>query len=386
MITKVHIQNFKSVEDLTVELGQVNVIIGANGTGKSNILEGIAMGAAGTTNPWGIKYEHISSRIRAIEHHNLVSGFENSSQFDPIKVDIESDQFPRSLQMQFVPKANDGKEWVLLLEFEGDWPIELMKSLSEKDKNWSIFLKRVADPDDIIGSGSPADLPYLYALLPYSAFSDFLIYAPENTYLRKFEESGQITPLGLRGEGLFSELKQIFTRPEKAEQLSEIKEHLELFEWYEDMELPNGLLSMEYRLSIKDRYRAEGLEALDQRSANEGFLFWLFYLVLFTSEHTPRFFAIDNIETAFNPILCTEVMIRLTQLAKKHGKQVIFTTHNPAILDGIDLKDNQQRLFIARRGKKGQTLIERLEHKPQGGMKLSELWTKGYIGGIPSNF
>jgi AAA domain, putative AbiEii toxin, Type IV TA system len=275
---------------------------------------------------------------------------------------------------------------VFLLDFEGDWPIEIIKSLSKLDKKWSDFLTKFADPVDLAGKGTPLDLPYLYALLPYAAFSDFLIYAPENTHLRKFDEAGQISPLGLRGEGLFHELKQIFTRPEKAEQLAEIKEQLELFEWYDDMELPNGLLSMEYRLSIKDRYRAEGLEALDQRSANEGFLFWLFYLVLFTSEHTPRFFAIDNIETAFNPILCTEVMIRLTQLAKKHGKQVIFTTHNPAILDGIDLKDDQQRLFIARRGNKGQTLIERLEHKPQRGMKLSELWMKGYIGGIPSNF
>jgi predicted ATPase len=371
MITKIRIQNFKSVEDLTIELGQVNVIIGANGTGKSNILEGIAMGAAAAAdNGLFIKPEYLSIRIRTTEHPKMLSGFTLENK-EAIKIEYETTHENNHFFIQISP--SDDRNWVR--ELAGG------KSLEERQDSALDILKS-------------RDLDFWQALrstftkrqIATTSLPDFLIYAPENTFLRTFEEPGQITPLGLRGEGLFFELKQIFTRPEKAEQLAEIKEHLELFEWYEDMELPNGLLSMEYRLSIKDRYRAEGLEALDQRSANEGFLFWLFYLVLFTSEHTPRFFAIDNIETAFNPLLCTEVMIRLTQLAKKHNKQVIFTTHNPAILDGIDLKDDQQRLFIARRGNKGQTLIERLEHKPQRGMKLSELWMKGYIGGIPSNF
>ena len=42
MVESIHIKNFKSIADDTIELGRVNVLIGLNGSGKSNILEAIA--------------------------------------------------------------------------------------------------------------------------------------------------------------------------------------------------------------------------------------------------------------------------------------------------------------------------------------------------------
>jgi predicted ATPase len=171
----------------------------------------------------------------------------------------------------------------------------------------------------------------------------------------------------------------------KTKQIIDIKENLHLLDWFEDFDIPVGLMSNEFKISIKDRFISNA-SFFDQRSSNEGFLFLLFYLFLFTSENTPRFFAIDNIETGFNPKLCTKLMATLTKLAAKYKKQVIITTHNPAILDGIDLKDDAQRLFIAHRNKQGKTFLERIEAKTQSKMKLSELWMKGYIGGLPDNF
>ncbi|MEM7023208.1 MAG: AAA family ATPase, partial [Pseudomonadota bacterium] len=42
MLNKISIQGFKSIYDIQdLELGQVNVFIGANGSGKSNFLEAI---------------------------------------------------------------------------------------------------------------------------------------------------------------------------------------------------------------------------------------------------------------------------------------------------------------------------------------------------------
>jgi len=47
MITRIRIKSFKSLESVVVDLGQVNVFIGANGSGKSNLLEAIGLlGAA----------------------------------------------------------------------------------------------------------------------------------------------------------------------------------------------------------------------------------------------------------------------------------------------------------------------------------------------------
>ena len=42
MFNRLTIKNFKSIIDQTIELGRVNVFIGANGMGKSNVLEAIA--------------------------------------------------------------------------------------------------------------------------------------------------------------------------------------------------------------------------------------------------------------------------------------------------------------------------------------------------------
>ena len=47
MIRKIRIQGFKSIVDTEIELGQVNVFIGPNGVGKTNLLEAIGvLGAA----------------------------------------------------------------------------------------------------------------------------------------------------------------------------------------------------------------------------------------------------------------------------------------------------------------------------------------------------
>jgi len=42
MLRRVTIKNFKSIKNLSFDLGRVNVLIGENGSGKSNILEAIA--------------------------------------------------------------------------------------------------------------------------------------------------------------------------------------------------------------------------------------------------------------------------------------------------------------------------------------------------------
>ncbi len=44
MISQLQIKNFKSIDQLTIELGRFNVLIGANGCGKTNILETLING------------------------------------------------------------------------------------------------------------------------------------------------------------------------------------------------------------------------------------------------------------------------------------------------------------------------------------------------------
>ena len=170
----------------------------------------------------------------------------------------------------------------------------------------------------------------------------------------------------------------------------EIIENLELIDWFDGFEIPKDLVFTERRIRIKDRFLEEGLQYFDQRSSNEGFLFLMFYFALFISKYTPKFFAIDNIDASLNPKLCIELIKILTKLAKKHDKQVIFTTHNPAVLDGLNLNDDEVRLLVVSRNIEGHTKVKRMNHRPtpegEVPVRLSEKFMRGYIGGLPKNF
>ena len=86
--------------------------------------------------------------------------------------------------------------------------------------------------------------------------------------------------------------------------LKEIKSSLKVLGWFEDFSLTDDVFQGFKRLELKDRYLAPDLSGFDQVSTNEGFLFLLFYFVLFSSNLTPKVFAVDNIDASLNPKLC----------------------------------------------------------------------------------
>lgn len=220
-----------------------------------------------------------------------------------------------------------------------------------------------------------------------SALQDFIIFSPENSALRAFEREGQIEPLGINGEGLLKLLSVMSRKGEEAE-LRKIKDALKLFAWFEDFTITP--YENRDRMLIKDRYIDRETGSFDPRSANEGFLFASFYFALFCSHRTPKFFAVDNIDASLNPKLCERIVKTLVKLAKHHDKQAIFTTHSPATLDGLNLDDPEQRLFIVSRGRSGQTRVRRYM-KPaneanSAPTRLSEAFLSGALGGLPRGF
>ena len=46
MIKEIRIKNYKSIQKLKISVGQLTVLIGENGSGKTNILEAIALASA----------------------------------------------------------------------------------------------------------------------------------------------------------------------------------------------------------------------------------------------------------------------------------------------------------------------------------------------------
>jgi predicted ATPase len=382
------------------------VFIGENGCGKSNILEAIALAGAAAGNK--LDNEFLAPRgIRVTEPEFMRSAFDKENVTKEIKINLKkTDETILNFILQHDNQTysswtsvngslmtyeetlsilKDPTNTRSLLSVIGQI-INLLKIRPQinKDGNLSFDNNWLEEYEKIALS----NISLIRQNLEEGSFriTDFLIYSPENSLLRTFKEEGQVQPLGTKGEGL---LKLLNVLNGNSNNINAVKKQLELIDWFDDFKIhPDS--DIERTIQIKDRYLDKELPYFNQRSSNEGFLFLMFYFALFISDDTPKFFAIDNIENALNPKLCTKLIQELVELAKKYDKQVIFTTHNPAVLDGLDLSDDEQRLFVIYRNVDGHTKARRISApeplEDDDPVQLSEAFINGYLGGLPNNF
>jgi predicted ATPase len=105
----------------------------------------------------------------------------------------------------------------------------------------------------------------------------------------------------------------------------------------------------------------------------------------------PRIIAIDNLDQALNPRLLSQLVNRLASwlFAADAQRQLLFTAHNPAALDGLDLTDPEVRLFAVERNSDGITQIRRIQLSGKllemnQEYPLSRLWLMGHLGAVPN--
>ena len=362
MIETITVKNFKSITDMTLSLGNVNVFIGANGSGKSNILEAIAMVAAERSAQIEVN-SMIQKGIRIAKPDLMISSFYGQPSNSTINVNISGT--------------------------EGERIKYAVTNLAPEDiySTWNAPWSTGARRGNIKEAVEKTDKLREY-------LSKYLIYSLSINALRGLTSDSLQYPLGLNGEGLDVLLNNI-----PKEEIMQIKESAkDYISWIEDIFFDSEeIYKMQgYKLGrsksnlyFRDKFMQKKNNLFSAENANEGALELLFYLTLFISRKTPDFFAIDNIENGLNPRLCRFLMKKICELAVKNGKQVLITTHNPAILDGLNLNDGSQRLYVVTRNDEGKTQAKRIQTKEQTGeqrMMLSEMWMKGLIGVVPYNF
>ena len=156
MIRKIEIENFKSVKKLELELGRVTVLIGANGAGKSNILEGIAFGAAAADGK--LDYEFFASRGIRVPDDNrwILPAFPTNEKINSVTYRIELDSTKLELYFARFRVLCSSQKW---------------------DRFWDTTVP------------SPGG-EYEDSLIE---LRKFLIYSPENKELRTFSEETQIS-------------------------------------------------------------------------------------------------------------------------------------------------------------------------------------------------
>ena len=390
MLRKVKIENYKSVVNQTFELGRFNVVIGANGCGKSNLLEAIAM--AGLSSSGALLPEMFENRgIRLSDNRFMRSAFEDVDK-EFISVKVETSDGDESVYRIHYNAEQKPAQWEDVVEEETKI---LLSTIQENGSQFKVkdlkdFIEKMSkklDEDNTLNVNlfEKDNHSLVLARSRVNGLKNFTIYSLEETELRSLDQMPS-TKLGRTGRGLLPYLKDLSKTEDGINILNEVKENLMVIDWFEDLEMPESVLSQDSTLKLKDRYVDESLDFFDQRSANEAFLYLLFYFTLFISDETPSFFAIDNIESSLNPKLCKLVVSKLAELAEKHNKQVILTTHSPFVLDGLDELSETKRLLVVSRNSDGYTVVNQIKSNKSRSIPLSEAWLKGYIGGLPNNF
>lgn len=390
LINNIIINNYKSVDNINLDLGRFNIFIGANGSGKSNILEAIAMIGASQGNDLDLD-GLISRGIRIAKPRLTLSSFLGKQTKKEIKVEAS-----------FLDK---GENILVKSRFESSDIEDLYAKWTDKERISNapdiilqyindIYSRNLSQEDFMNKINKKLMESDVREVNKYSQIlADFLIFNISTPTLRGLQAQSIKSPLGINGEGL-DILVSNFNNYENAKLLKcKI-----LFSWLDKIifDKNDELKLSGYKLGkststlyFHDKYMQKQNNLFSAENTNEGILHVIFYLALFISNKTPDFFAIDNIETALNPKLCRSLVKELVSLSKERGKQVIITTHNPAILDGLNLNDDSQRLFEVFRTDKGMTKIRRIKFKKgisTRSLKLSEMWTEGLLGAIPQNF
>lgn len=388
MINQLTVEGFKSLESVNIDLGQVNVFIGANGSGKSNLLE--AVGVLGAAAFGRVDDEALLRRgVRPGEPKLYKSAFRHSYHRKKAHISFEA------------------------MSIEARYRVSLWNPLESPRPSWRFKHELLERGHCKIVGRSPADRTRWnpeqgYAALkvvelaqddPAATLLDdlrsYCIYSANTPTLRELTPDQQTRePVGLSG-GRLSEAVGELVGVLKHGADSRYWEIVSLIDWAKAFNsVPVSVSSGGSKKIVRftDRYMTEKRRGLSAYDASEGALYVLFAAVLALHPRAPRCLAIDNLDQALNPRLAMRLAEQLCAwiLGSRDGRQVLLTAHNPTVLDGLPLDDDRVRLFTIDRDNVGRSVVrrvqmtEKLKEKASDGWTLSRLWTGGLLGGVPN--
>lgn len=414
MLKKLTVERFKSIRRATLELGRINLFIGGNGAGKSNILE--ATGVLSAAVDRGLGDADLGRKgVRITPPELMKSAFKNH-------------ELPKTLQ--------------LTVELEGDVTYRVNLTGKEDDPLLAFFSESCTQGQEpIFGRGSDEtrvlgrsirgnlnrhrgiwdqvrtafDFPDAVEAALHG-LSQYAIYAPQTDFLRGMAAGKVDTPpIGLHGEGLLQAVRGLIVQEEEASKESPIydlkvraTDLAFLPKWARQVQVGRIDSALTSRALLDqgddmvyflDRYMHDRRRKLSVYDSSEGTLFLLFVAILLAHDGSPKLFALDNVDNALNPRMTRfllEAIIEITKESSEKGlscgpRQVFLTSHNPTSLDAFDLFDEDQRVFVVERNEGGHTTVTRLKPRQEmtqeewqqakNGRNLSQLWLDGEIRG-----
>lgn len=396
MLTNLTVRTFKSLHDVTVDLALVNVFIGANGSGKTNLLEALGIISAAADG--------------RVDDRTLIG-----RGVRPGVPALYKSAFPSNGGAKIPPHLFFGS-------YDGEharYEVTLHNPLTDPAPAWRFKTEAWVDENQTHVSRGPAQrsktdpergLAALHAVeVPNGPASDLLkslqtyvIFSPATSVLRGVSpETQPRQPLGLSGGNLPRAVQELIHQGRVDKRSRRIcSEALGLIDWAKSfgssraagLALSPAAAASEFVVRFRDKFMREGRNTLSGYDASEGALYVLFLAVLSGHFESPALCAVDNADHGLNPRLARSLINRFCHwhLASTNERQVLLTTHNPLVLDGLPLQDDRVRLFAVSRTVSGRTRVRRvlvdeeMRAKAERGWTLSRLWVMGHLGGVPN--
>ncbi len=366
LLRQVKLENLLSFRKTTVELRGLNVLIGANASGKSNLIEAIGLLQAAPLD--------LSAAILRLGSAHFVCSLAVPSPIAAIECRGISDE-PLQYRLEIVERAHgfiieeeqlrNGKEWPYFkrvggnVEFDGE-------QLAKISPTRSVFeaYKSPADPTPITRVGQN-----FASIRVYREFRT----ATDSQARRGVSTSAQKDFLGDGGDNLALVLLDMDFKGVH----DQIREYLRRFcDRFSDVKV---------RLdgSIAKTYIEESglLEPLVSWRLSDGTLKFLCLLAVLLERELPPLICIEEPEVGLHPEAIQIVAEALVEASER--TQLIVTTHSEALIDA--LSDRPEDVLVTERDFDNGTQFRRLD-KDQLSLwlerySLGQLWRKGEISG-----
>lgn len=371
------LKDFKSLSDVTLELGPFTLIVGANATGKSNIrdalrvLHGVGLGytwaeilggryGAGGVLQWrpirggvaeaathgmtGSLFDCILSGAAPARHYS-VSVYTADKPLGPFSILEHAGGLRRTLFTSHL--GAEAPRQRNLHELRVKVAKSKIIDLPSQTPALTQLLHRRGVPEEVrVGCAEIAD-----------ALSSIRFLDLHPDAMREPSPPG-VTILGDRGENLSSVLQAISRDPARKEAL---------LGWVRAL-TPMDVTELVFKLDHRGKVMVYLVEAdggeTSAESASDGTLRFLALAAALHSPDTGKLFFFEELDNGIHPTRMHLLLQLVRQACKTQGVQVIATTHNPALLAFLDAEDREHAVLTYRPEGSKYTKLRRIMSLP----------------------
>ncbi|MDW7728885.1 MAG: AAA family ATPase [Bacillota bacterium] len=347
-INRISIKGYRSLKEIDWEPGSLNVVIGPNGTGKSNLLRFFEL-------------------LVAASKGNLSSYIQKAGGIKPLLWDGKMDAFSFRLDLT-LPSVNDdqweddysyevlfrqmGSSGDYLVESEcltvqnqnslgiDDEPVKLLYRDKQKIIIYDATGKEMDMPEDVVShgelllataanpiSGSKQINAFQKSLSSLAVYHDLFVH--QDSLIRQPAVTRYENTVAADGQNLVSVLHTLYTGDRNFKNAIDSSMRAAFGNEYEELVFPPAA---DQRVQLRIRW-----SSLDQEQSaadlSDGTIYFLLLMTILNNPRPPALIAIDEPETGLHPSMLSVVAEHAVEISCK--AQVIFTTHSSQFLDAF---------------------------------------------------